>query len=214
MFAIGQHCCPNLVAIAPTTGTHREDAQGQPPRARARRTAAEQAAKAAWRHEGCLLEDWLAPAPPEGLPKAGSAEVRRKADVPEPRCEPGGGTRTGGARRMTMGAQSFRPVRPGAGKGFLRCRLHCRHQGPQVAQDRRGRPDHPRQSRASWRSRRRSARRRRRRHPGSDAAQIFRQEGGRTWLHAAEAGPLCRRHAVPAARRRLARRRSWTPTPR
>jgi hypothetical protein len=47
MFTIGQYCCPNLVAVARTTGKSREDAQGQPPRARARRTAAEQAAKAA-----------------------------------------------------------------------------------------------------------------------------------------------------------------------
>ena len=98
-----------------------------------------------------------------------------------------------GGRAQARGAARFRlcrlrrprragragPLRSRARQGFLRRRLHRRHQGPQVAQDRRGRADHPAQSRASRRGRRRSARRRRRRHPGADPAQILRAEGGR-----------------------------------
>ena len=68
-----------------------------------------------------------------------------------------------------------RPVRSAPRKGFLRRRLHRRHQGPQVAQDRRGRDRDPLQSRASRRGRRRPARRRRRRHPGADPAQVLRR---------------------------------------
>ena len=107
-------------------------------------------------------------------------------------------------RENDDGRAKFRPVRSGAGKRFLRGRFYCRHQGPQIAPDRRGRADHPGQSRASRRGRRRSARRRRRRHFGADAAQILRQESRRARLRSAAARALRRRRAVSAARRSLA----------
>ena len=113
---------------------------------------------------------------------------------------------TTGKREDDDERATVRPLRSGAGKRFLRGRIYCRHQGPQVAQDRQGRADHPAQSRASRRGRRRSARRRRRRHSGADAAQILRQEGGRARLRIAAARPLRRRRAVPAARGCLAGR--------
>ena len=100
--------------------------------------------------------------------------------------------------------QRKRPVRPAPREGFLRRRLHRRHQGPQVAQDRRGRDRDPVQSRASRRGRRRPARRRRRRHPGADAAQVLRPQGGGTRHHAAGARPLCGRLGVHAARSGMA----------
>ena len=81
-------------------------------------------------------------------------------------------------RAQIRAAAGAGTLRSGARQGFLRRRLHRRHQGPQVAQDRRGRAHHPLQSRASRRGRRRSARRRRRRHPGADPAQVLRPEGG------------------------------------
>ena len=97
-----------------------------------------------------------------------------------------------------------RPVRSGARQGFLRRRIHRRHQGPQVAPDRRGRLAHPLQSGASRRGRRRPAHGRRRRHPGADPAQVFRQESRRARLQAAEAGRIRRRLSVHAARHQLA----------
>ena len=113
-------------------------------------------------------------------------------------------TRSARKREDANGQPKFRPVRSDAREGFLRGRFYCRHQGPQIAQDRRGRADHPGQSRASRRGRRRSARRRRRRHFGADAAQILRQESGRARLRSARARALRRRRIVPAARRSLA----------
>ena len=80
-----------------------------------------------------------------------------------------------------------RTVRSAPRQGFLRRRLHRRHQGPQVAQDRRGRARDPVQPRASRRGRRRPARRRRRRHSGADPAPVLRAQGGRTRHHAAGA---------------------------
>ena len=102
-------------------------------------------------------------------------------------------------------ARGARPLRSLARQGFLRRRLHRRHQGPQVAPDRRGRADHPGQSRASRRGRRRPARRRRRRHPGADPAQVLRPQGQGARHHAAEARRVRHRRAVHAARRRAAR---------
>ena len=101
-------------------------------------------------------------------------------------------------------AGSARPVRSAPRKGFLRRRLHRRHQGPQVAQDRRGRDRDPVQSRTSRRGRRRSARRRRRRHPGADPAQVLRPQGRRARHRAARARPLRGRLGVHAARSGMA----------
>ncbi len=97
--------------------------------------------------------------------------------------------------RRSRGA---RPLRPGARQGFLRRRLHRRHQGTQVPSDRRGRPHHPGQSRAPRRGRRRSARRRRRRNPGADSASILRPEDGGARLCPAGAGRVRDRRAVHA----------------
>ena len=44
------------------------------------------------------------------------------------------------------------------------------------------------------------------------AAQVLRQEGGRAWLQIAGARPVRRRRTVLAARRGVARARSWTLT--
>ena len=100
-------------------------------------------------------------------------------------------------------AGGARPLRSRARQGFLRRRLHRRHQGPQVAPDRRGRADDPGQSRASRRGRRRSARRRRRRHPGADPAQLLRAGRPRQLgFTLPDARPLRHRPAVHAARRR------------
>ena len=101
-----------------------------------------------------------------------------------------------------------RPLRSRARQGFLRRRLHRRHQGPQVAPDRRGRAADPLQSRAPRRGRRRSARRRRRRHPGADPAQVLRPQGQGARHHAADARRVRRRRAVHAARPRAARDRA------
>ena len=60
------------------------------------------------------------------------------------------------------------------------------------------------QSRTSRRGRRRSARRRRRGHPGADAAQVLRPQGGRTRLRPAGARPLRGRRRVHAARSGMA----------
>ena len=125
--------------------------------------------------------------------------MRRTSTGP---CRPGADERE--EREDDDGRTRLRLVRSGAGKGFLRGRIHCRHQGPPIAQARPGRADHPAQSRASRRGGRRSARRRRRRYPGADAAQVPRQEGCRDRLRLAPARPLCGRRAVPAARRGLA----------
>ena len=102
------------------------------------------------------------------------------------------------------GRSRLRLVRSGAGKGFLRGRIHCRHQGPPIAQTCPGRADHSAQPRASRRGRRRSARRRWRRYPGADAAQVPCQEGCRNRLRPARPRSLCGRRAVHAARRGLA----------
>ena len=133
------------------------------------------------RLEVCIAA--LGAAHEEGAPEAGRAEQRRT---------------TMGTQRFDVGASASpaertvkdspvefplwptvpaaqRPVRSAPREGFLRRRLHRRHQGPQVAQDRRGRDRDPVQSRASRRGRRRPARRRRRRHPGADAAQVLRR---------------------------------------
>ena len=101
--------------------------------------------------------------------------------------------------------EGARPLRSRARQGFLRRRLHRRHQGPQVASDRRGRAHDPGQSRAPRRGRRRSARRRRRRHPGADPAQVLRPQGRGARHHAAGARRIRHRRAVHAARRRPAR---------
>ena len=109
--------------------------------------------------------------------------------------------------RRSRHARGARPLRSRARQGFLRRRIHRRHQGPQVAPDRRGRAHHPGQPRASRRGRRRSARRRRRRHPGADPAQVLRPQGQGARHHAAGARRIRHRRAVHAARRRTARAR-------
>ena len=80
-----------------------------------------------------------------------------------------------GVRAQRRAAPAAAGLRSGTRQGFLRRRLHRRHQGPQVAPDRRGRVAHPLQPGAPRRGRRRPAHGRRRRHPGADPAQIFRQ---------------------------------------
>ena len=115
------------------------------------------------------------------------AFVRRSPTAPIPACR----------RRK---ASTIR-----ARQGFLRRRLHRRHQGPQVAPDRRGRARDRLQSRAPRRGRRRSARRRRRRHPGADPAQASSPRRPRQHrLHAARARRIRGRRAVHAARSGLA----------
>ena len=177
----------------------------RPSKARARRTAAEQATKAGKRREGCPQN--------EDRPCASSRRrttIRREERSAGPAYA--GHAATTGKREDDDERVRFRPLRSGAGKEFLRGRIYCRHQGPQVAQDRRGRADDPAQSRASRRGRRRSARRRRRRHSGADAAQILRQEGGRARLHAAAARPLRASARCSCRTTRPGGRKSWTPT--
>ncbi len=82
-------------------------------------------------------------------------------------------------RRPRRAAAPFGLYDPARDKDSCGVGIHCRHQGPQVAQDRRRCADHSRQSRTPRCGRRRSARRRRRRHPGADPAQVLRPQGSR-----------------------------------
>ena len=102
------------------------------------------------------------------------------------------------AARAQLASAGRRPVRPLAGEGFLRRRLHRQHQGQEVASDRLRRDQHSLQPRASRRGRRRSARRRRRRHSGADPARLLRAQGRRDRLPAAGARRLRDRRAVHA----------------
>ena len=112
--------------------------------------------------------------------------------------------------RCTRGIRAgARPGRAGtlrscARQGFLRRRLHRRHQRQEVAPDGRGRDRHSLQSGASRGGRCRPARRRRRRHPGADPAQVLRQEGASARFRVAETRRIRGRRAVHATRSGLA----------
>ena len=72
-----------------------------------------------------------------------------------------------------VSAAGLWPLRSGAGKGFLRRRLHRQHQGQEIASDHLRCDQHSLQSRTSRRGRRRPAGGRRRRHPGADPARLL-----------------------------------------
>ena len=214
IFCIGQHCCPNWVTY------------GAPPQDR-------------WAGAGSAVGGEGAPGGKTSNQSgrlSGTKVASRKTSAPSgaglirPICRDAD---DGAKRSLTVAASGpRRRVGRGLGRiasttmdasgfGLFDPALEKDSCGVGFIADIKGRKSHKivedaltilRQSRTSRRGRRRSARRRRRRHPGADAAQVLRQEGGRARLHAAGAGRIRGRRAVHAARRRHGGRRSWTLT--